>query len=144
MEIGQAIIVTIGVVSVLILIISLVNINPIGEMKGWVNRLRWKKRQKKNKQNELKLKSLSLDLGGEGEIDLYIEYNRHRLPSGDEWDELLPEMIKDLLSVGWNRSMPIYTKYKYWLLELYVGGEKGGASDEIDRVISKYVEMSLG
>lgn len=139
MGILQSVLLALGTVAI-ILILAL-RINPVNELRRRILRFKSKREQKRNKRNELKLKSLSQCLIHEGEIDLYIEYNRHNLPDEAEWDELLVSMIHELLSVGWNIDMPIGTRITYGAYRIDSRTGDIEISKKVYDIFSKYIEI---
>lgn len=89
----------------------------------------------------MKLKSLDKNLSAHGEIELYIELNRHNLPKEKEWDELLVKMVHELLSVGWNSDMSIYTKMKFGAYELDSRTPNNEIHKKVFKIFSKYLEI---
>jgi hypothetical protein len=100
----------------------------------------YEKRLKIHKENEKKILLLNKELKTDEEIKLYIELNRFNLPKDKEWDKLLPKMIKELLKVGWNTEIKIYTKITYGSYRIDLITENTDLRIKSNKIISKYIE----
>lgn len=110
-----------------------------------------RKREKRNKEiqrlrkeNKEKIKSMNKHLTSEGEIERYIELNRFNLPAGEEWKPLLPEMIKDLLAIGWTADIPIYTKHSYGAYSIWIDTSDKELRSKALSVFHKYDDLAMG
>ena len=104
----------------------------------------WTKREKIKKENEAKIKLLDKKLRGKGEVEMYVSLNRFNLPEDDEWQERLPEMIRDLLAIGWTTEMPIYSKFKYGFYEFHISTPKQDIIHKSIPIFHKYLDQSEG
>lgn len=104
-------------------------------------RNRWNERQKTKKENEEKIKLLTKKLTKKGEIDLYVSLNRFNLPEDEEWKPLFPNMIKDLLAIGWTTEMPIYTTFKYGSYNFYISNSDQNIVNQSIPIFHKYLDL---
>ena len=102
----------------------------------------WKERQKRKEENESKIKNLDLKLRGRGEIEAYLSLNRFNLPEDAKWKSLLPDMIKDLLVIGWTTEMPLYVKYKYGSYEFHISTTQQDTINKAIPIFNKYLDLS--
>jgi hypothetical protein len=86
-------------------------------------RLLWEENRKVALHNEELIKSLNPTLTAPEEIDRYIRLNRHNFPSEEIWDGLLPNMIKDLLAIGWTINEKIYTKDSFGTYQMHISSD---------------------
>lgn len=100
----------------------------------------FKKNMKVQIENDNKISLLSKELKAVDEINLYIKLNRLNLPKEKEWDELLPDMIKELLEIGWNTDMKINTKITYGSYRIEVITENSNLRMESNEIINKFIE----
>ncbi|MCD0473028.1 hypothetical protein LPB87_01325 [Flavobacterium sp. EDS] len=100
----------------------------------------FKKNIKMQIENDNKISLLSKELKAQGEINLYIKLNRLNLPKEKEWDELLPDMIKELLEIGWSTDMKINTKITYGSYRIEVITENSNLRTKLNEIIDKFIE----
>ncbi len=100
----------------------------------------YERRLKIQRKNDKKIFLLDKELKTDDEIKLYIELNRFNLPEDKKWDKLLPNMIKELLKIGWNTETKIYTKIKYGSYQIDLITEDFDLKMKSHKIIAKYIE----
>lgn len=100
----------------------------------------FKKNMEMQIENDNKISLLSKELKGQDEINLYIKLNRLNLPKEKEWNELLPDMIKELLEIGWSTDVKINTKITYGSYRIEVITENSNLRMKSNEIINKFIE----
>jgi hypothetical protein len=91
-------------------------------------------------ENDKKISLLSKDLKAQDEINLYIKLNRLNLPKEKKWDELLPDMIKELLEIGWSTDIKINTRITYGSYRIELITENSDLQMKSYKIINKFIE----
>lgn len=104
------------------------------------NNKEYEKRMKIQMKNYKKILLLDKELKTDDEIKLYIELNRFNLPKDKEWDKLLPNMVKELIKIGWNTDTKIYTKKTYGNYRIELVTQDEDLKMKAHKIIDKYIE----
>ncbi|MEO8254671.1 MAG: hypothetical protein ABI554_09845 [Flavobacterium sp.] len=91
-------------------------------------------------ENDKKISLLSKEFKAQDEINLYIKLNRLNLPKEKEWDELLPDMIKELLEIGWSTDIKINTRITYGSYRIELITENSDLRMKSHKIINKFIE----
>ncbi|RKR09209.1 hypothetical protein C8C83_0828 [Flavobacterium sp. 90] len=100
----------------------------------------FKKNMKVQIENDKKISLLSKELKAQDEINLYIKLNRLNLPKEKEWDELLSDMIKELLEIGWSTDIKINTRITYGSYRIELITENSDLRMKSHKIINKFIE----
>ena len=100
----------------------------------------FKKNMKMQIENDIQISLLNKELKTQEEINLYIKLNRLNLPKEKEWDELLPDMIKELLEIGWSTDIKIITKITYGSYRIEIITENSNLRIKANEIINKFIE----
>lgn len=102
---------------------------------------RWNQRLTIKQDNEAKIKLLDKKLRGKDDVEKYVALNKFSLPEDEKWKPLLPNMIEDLLAIGWTTEMPVYSKFKYEYYEFHISTSEQNIIDSSIPVFHKYLDL---